>query len=171
MAKSTIKFTGTLLFNYYYVILLFLLIDAVVYCMLELFALSPMCSQPAQFLTHRFKVHSWTGSDCKLLVLTERLPLCSLSPSVLCAPGSWLCGLPASGHSLGLFTPTLLLPRAGAFTSRRPHLPQESGAPGPSEQVSRCQPRVKFLSDRLQRFQAGWVEWGEALTKHHLSWT
>lgn len=138
------------------------MIDAVVYYMLELFVLSPMCRQPAQFLTHWFKVHSWTARCCKRLVLTEHLSLCSLPRPhpVLCAAGSWLCGLPASGHSLCLFTPTLLLPRASAFTSHRPHLPQESAAPGPSEQVSCCQPGVKFLSDGLQRFQAGLVEWG-----------
>lgn len=144
--------------------------------MTALFASSPMCRQPAQFLTHRFKVHSWTGGRCKLLVLTERLPLRSLSPPlslhVLCAAGSWLCGLPAPGPCLCLFTPTLLLPRAGAFTGHRPRLPQGSGAQGPSEQVSRCQPRVKFLSDRPQRFQAGGVGvGGKPLTKHHLSWT
>lgn len=143
--------------------------------MTALFALSPMCRQPAQFLTHRFKVHSWIGGRCKLLVLTERLPLCPLSPPpcyVLLAPGSWLCGLPAPGPSLCLFTPTLLLPRAGAFTGRRPRLPQGSGAQGPSEQVSRCQPRVKFLSDRPQRFQAAGVGvGGKPLTKHHLSCT
>lgn len=44
--------------------------------------------------SHRFKVHSWTGGRCKLLVLTERLPLRSLSLSpccVLLAPGSVVC--------------------------------------------------------------------------------
>lgn len=150
-------FRNGLIFTYslFHVQLSFLLIDAVVHCTLEIFALSPMCRQPVQFLTYQFKVRSWTGSHCKLLFLTKHPPFCSLPPPVPCAPGSWRCGLPLSGHSLCLFTPTLLLPRAGAFTSHRPHLPQESGAPGPSEQVSCCQPRVKFLSDRLQRFQAG----------------
>lgn len=88
--------------------------------------------------------------------------LCAPSPPLCClllAPGSAVCRPqgPAfvPSHPLCCWPEPVLSPAIRLVS-------QESGAWGPNEQVSCCQPRVKFLSDQPQRFQ---TEGGEAPNK------